>query len=157
MKRTLALVFSIIFALFAFAGCGDDKSSKGDVQLSSILADINDNGNLSDMKTITNSTDLQKQFDINPEDVSDFIAEVSKDGSFPTAIVVTKATNEDDVQAVEDKLNAYLNSTLSTAQSYAEEQVATIKECTVQNNGLYSMLVIAENHSDLEKIIQSYF
>jgi hypothetical protein len=157
MKRILAVALSLVFVVFAFVGCGTDSGSNDNVELSKVLADINDNGNLSSMKTITNTTDLQKQFDIDPEDVSDFIAEVSEDGDFPTAIVVAKASSEEAVERVNDKLNTYLNEKLSNAQSYNTEQVSTIEECKVQDNGLYSMLVIAENHDDIEKIIENYF
>lgn len=156
MKKILAIAFSMLFILCAFTGCGGTDSSS-EVELSKVLADINDNGGLSSMKTITNSTDLQKQFDIDPESVSDYIAEVSEDGDFPTTVIVTKAVDEESVQAINDKLNAYLNSKLSNAQSYNTDQVSTIEECKVQDNGLYSMLVIAENHKDIEKIIESYF
>jgi division protein CdvB (Snf7/Vps24/ESCRT-III family) len=157
MKRILALALALVMMVFAFAGCGSDNSTSDSIELSKVLADVNDNGNLSSMKTITNTTDLQKQFDIDPEDVSDFIAEVSEDGDFPTAVVVTKAASDETVQNVNDKLNTYLNEKLSNAQSYNPEQVSTIKECKVQDNGLYSMLVIAENHNDIEEIIENYF
>lgn len=156
MKKVLAVTFSVLFMLFAFAGCGSESKSS-DIELSKILADINDNGGLSSMKTITNTTDLQKQFDVDPEQISEFIAEVSDSGEFPTTVAVIKANSEENVQNVNDKLNTYLNDKLSNAQSYNKDQVATIKACTVQENGLYSMLVIAENHEDIEKIIQGYF
>ena len=155
MKRILAVTLSIIFVLFALSGCGGNTSD--DIELAKILADINDNGGLSSMKTITNTTDLQKHFDIDPESVSDFIAEVSEDGDFPTAVVVCKASSEDAVQTVNEKLNAYLNAKLSNAQSYNTDQVSAIEECKVMDNGLYSMLVIAKNHQDIEKIIENYF
>lgn len=156
MKKILAVTFSVLFILFAFAGCGSDSDSSN-VELSKILADINDNGGLSSMKTITNTTDLQKQFDVDPEGVAEFIAEVSDSGDFPTTVVVIKANDEEALSAINDKLGTYLNDKLSNAQSYNQDQVSTIKECTVQENGLYSMLVIAENHSDIEDIISKYF
>ena len=93
MKKVIAVAFSMIFVLLAFAGCGSDNSNS-DVELSKVLSDVNDNGGLSSMKTITNTTDLQKQFDIDPESVSDFIAEVSEDSEFPTTVIVTKAVEQ---------------------------------------------------------------
>lgn len=156
MKKVIALTFSVLFMLFTFVGCGSDNKNT-EIELSKILADVNDNGGLSSMKTITNATDLQKQFDIDPESVSDFIAEVSDGGEFPTTVAVIKANDEDALQSINDKLKTYLDDKLNNAQSYNQEQVATIKECSVQENGLYSMLVIAENHSDIEKIITGYF
>ena len=156
MKKVIAVAFSMIFVLLAFAGCGSDNSNS-DVELSNVLADVNDNGGLSSMKTITNTTDLQKQFDIDPESVSDFIAEVSEDSEFPTTVVVTKAVDEEAVSEINSKLIAYLNDKLSNAQSYNKDQVSTIEKCEVQDNGLYSMLVIAEDYEKIEKIIQGYF
>lgn len=156
MKKVLAVAFSMIFVLLAFAGCGSDNSNS-DVELSKVLADVNDNGGLSSMKTITNTTDLQKQFDIDPESVSDFIAEVSEDSEFPTTVIVTKAVDEEAVGDINSKLNTYLNDKLSNAQSYNKDQVSTIEKCKVQDNGLYSMLVIAEDYEKIEKIIQGYF
>lgn len=156
MKRVLCVVFSIVFVLFAFTGCTGNTTNEN-VELAKILADINDNGGLSSMKTITNTKDLQKQFDIDPNSISDFIAEVSEDGDFPTTVVVVKANDEESLSEINDKLNVYLNTKLSDAQSYNADQVSTIQECSVQENGLYSMLVIAENHEDIEKIIQGYF
>ncbi len=156
MKKVLVLTFSVLLMLFAFAGCGSENKDSN-VELSKILADVNDNGGLSSMKTITNTTDLQKQFDIDPDNVSDFIAEVSDGDSFPTTVVVIKANDEESVQTINDKLNTYLNDKLNTAQSYDTDQVSIIKECSVQENGLYSMLIIAENHENIEKIVQGYF
>ena len=101
--------------------------------------------------------DLQKQFDIDPNTVSDFIAEVSEDGDFPTTVIVTKANDEEGKDKINEKLNSYLNEKLSNAQSYNTDQVSTIEACKVQDNGLYSMLVIAKNHEDIEKIINGYF
>lgn len=156
MKKVLAVTISMLFVLLAFAGCGSDNTNS-DVELSKVLADINDNGGLSSMKTITNTTDLQKQFDIDPESVSDFIAEVSEDSEFPTTIVVTKAVDEDSLSVINEKLNTYLNDQLSNAQSYNKDQVSTIEKCEVQDNGLYSMLVIAEDCEKIEGIIEGYF
>lgn len=156
MKKILAVTISMLFVLLAFAGCGSDKTG-ADVELSKVLADINDNGGLSSMKTITNTTDLQKQFDIDPESVSDFVAEVSEDSEFPTTIVVTKAVDEDSLSAINEKLNTYLNDKLSNAQSYNKDQVSVIEKCEVKDNGLYSMLVIAEDYEKIEGIIENYF
>ena len=156
MKKILAVTISMLFVLLAFAGCGSDNTG-ADVELSKVLADINDNGGLSSMKTITNTTDLQKQFDIDPESVSDFVAEVSEDSEFPTTIVVTKAVDEDSLSAINEKLNTYLNDKLSNAQSYNKDQVSVIEKCEVKDNGLYSMLVIAEDYEKIEGIIENYF
>lgn len=156
MKKVLAVTISMLFVLLAFAGCGSDNTS-ADVELSKVLADINDNGGLSSMKTITNTTDLQKQFDIDPESVSDFVAEVSEDSEFPTTIVVTKAVDEDSLSAINEKLNTYLTDKLSNAQSYNKDQVSVIEKCEVKDNGLYSMLVIAEDYEKIEGIIENYF
>ena len=148
MKKVLTITLSLVFVLFAFAGCGSSSSNK-DVELAKVLSDVNDNGNLSSMKTISNTKDLQKQFDIDPNTVSDFIAEVSEDGDFPTTVIVTKANDEEGKDKINEKL--------SNAQSYNTDQVSTIETCKVQDNGLYSMLVIAKNHEDIEKIINGYF
>lgn len=156
MKKVLAITLSLVFVLFAFAGCGSSSSNK-DVELAKVLSDVNDNGNLSSMKTISNTKDLQKQFDIDPNTVADFIAEVSEDGDFPTTVIVTKANDEESKDKINEKLNSYLNEKLSNAQSYNTDQVSTIEACKVQDNGLYSMLVIAKNHEDIEKIINGYF
>lgn len=158
MKKLLALAIAVVMAMCVFAGCGDSKNgSSANIDLSKVLADLNENGSLSSMKVITNTADLQKQFDINPDDISDFIAEVSEDGDFPTVVVVAKAAEDQNVSAIEDKLNSYLTEKLSNAQSYNKDQVSTIEECKVKTNGLYTMLVIAKNHTDIEKIIEGYF
>ena len=68
MKKVLTITLSLVFVLFAFAGCGSSSSNK-DVELAKVLSDVNDNGNLSSMKTISNTKDLQKQFDIDPNTV----------------------------------------------------------------------------------------
>ncbi|MBQ9674177.1 MAG: DUF4358 domain-containing protein [Ruminococcus sp.] len=158
MKRILTLTIAIIMSLCVFVGCDSDSAnSSSNVDLSKVLSDINENGELSSMKVISNTADLQKQFDVNPDDVSEYIAEVSEDGDFPTTVVVTKAAEDDKVSSIEDKLNSYLADKLSNAQSYNKDQVSTIEDCQVKTNGLYTMLVIAENHTDLEKIIENYF
>lgn len=158
MKKIIALVIAALMMMCVCVGCGGDKSdSSSNVDLSKVLSDLNENGGLSSMKVLTSSADLQKQFDINPDDISEFIAEVSEDGDFPTVVVVTKAAAKENVSAVEDKLNTYLTDKLSNAQSYNKDQVSTIEECKVKTNGLYTMLVIAKNHSDVEKIIENYF
>ena len=145
MKKVLAITLSLVFVLFAFAGCGSSSSNK-DVELAKVLSDVNDNGNLSSMKSISNTKDLQKQFDIDPNTVD-----------FPTTVIVTKANDEEGKDKINEKLNSYLNEKLSNAQSYNTDQVSTIEACKVQDNGLYSMLVIAKNHEDIEKIINGYF
>ena len=157
MKKVLALAVAVVMAMCIFAGCGDNKGGSSNIDLSKVLADLNENGGLSSMKVTSTSADLQKQFDVNPDDISDFIAEVSEDGDFPTVVVVTKAADSQNVSAIGDKLNSYLTSKLSNAQSYNKDQVGTIEECKVKTNGLYTMLVIAENHADVEKIIEGYF
>ena len=156
MKKVIAVAFSMIFVLLAFAGCGSDNSNS-DVELSKVLSDVNDNGGLSSMKTITNTTDLQKQFDIDPESVSDLLAEASEDSEFPATVIGTKARDEEPVGDINSKLNTYLNDKLSHAHSYNTDPLSTIEKCKVQDNGLYSMLVIAEDYEKIEKIIQGYF
>ena len=151
MKRILAIVVAAVLALTALTACGGAKN----VDLKSLLADINNTHGLGGLTTVENTDNLKRYYMIPSEDVKQFAAEFTKAASDGyTEVVMVEAVDGDAAGRVKTQLETRLRSQLSDAKSYNAEQVSMIEACTVKEKGNYVWLVISDKQADINTYIE---
>lgn len=128
--------------------CGGEKALN-DTPLSEALARINaeffEDGS---MREIDSFEKLELYYDIAPEDVAEFAAEVAKDSATEIdEVVLVKATDEDAAKRVAEKLELRLQSQKDLCASYSPELLAIAEKCAVRTQGVLVSLVVTEDYT----------
>lgn len=157
MKKVLSLLCAVILLVSALAACSGDKNADGasDVDLSQVLADINERFDINDLKILENTDDLNRYYAIDGADVKQFAAELTTQASVYLEVIMVEAVDSDAAARVAVMLNNHLDTQLSTAKSYDADQVAAIENCKVTTNGNIAYLVISEDYDEIAGYIQS--
>lgn len=140
MKKIIAFIISAI-CILSFAGCSDNTQPK-DVDLNTVLTDINTACEITDAEKLSDVKDLSDYYLIDAKLVSSFAGEINT-GSL-TEIVLVKAADEQSAKTVAEKLEARLQSKGSEAASYSPENYEIIKSCKVTTDGVYVSMIVTE-------------
>lgn len=154
MKKTICLILLAAMMLVVFTGCSGSKN----VDLKTVLGSVN--SGVSDattgLKELSDVSELQAYYQISPDDVKQFAAEIKADSSnAPVEIVLVEAKNADAANNVRTALDRRYNSIVSQYASYSPEQLAMANACEVTQNGNFVTMVVAENYADIMGIINA--
>lgn len=150
MKKILCLLTAILMLVAMLSACTDAK----EVDLPTLLADINSQFGFSDLKNIEDADMLNRYYQIDQNDVKQLAAELSTAASQYSEVVMVEAVDSDAVDRIAAILNNHLDAQLSTAKSYDAAQVSMIEACKVQQTGNYVYLVVDEKASDISAVIE---
>lgn len=153
MKRIIALVLAVMMMAAVFTACGG--SSAKNVDLSSVLGTINSQFGFEGLKTLDDTSALNRYYQIDEADVKQFAGELSTAASQYTEVVIVEANDADAAKNVADKLQAHLDSQLNTAKSYDADQVAMIEGCSVKQNGNFVYLIVSDKFNDINSVIEA--
>ena len=151
MKRLLTIITAVVLVLALCTACGSVK----DIDLKQVLTDVNSAFSLTDMKTIDDTDSLNRYYQIEPDSVKQFAAELPSSASDFNEIIRIEAVDAAAVEDVKTQLDARLNSQLNNAKSYNAEQVSMIEACEVKENGSYVWLVIGDRHDEISDAIDA--
>lgn len=152
MKKIGLCLLSLLLSICMLTACGT-----ADVDLSVVFDDINTQFSITDLTVIEDADKLNRYYMIEPESVKQFAAEFSAESSVFTEIVLVEAVDADSASEIATLLNNHYQSRLSEAKSYNPESVQMLESCSVEQNGNYVSLIIAENAQDIESVYNSYF
>lgn len=151
MKKVLVSVLALVMCMCVLTACGGEKALN-DTPLSEALDKINaqffDGGET--MRIIDSLDKLELYYDIAPEDVAEFAAEVAKDSATEIdEVVLVKAVDEEAAKRIAEKLELRLNSQKDLCASYSPELLAVAEKCAVRTQGMLVSLVVTENYTDV--------
>ncbi len=152
MKKIAICLLSLILSLCMLTACGS-----ADVDLKAVFDDINSQFGISDLTVIEEASKLNRYYMIEEAKVKQFAAEFSAESSVFTEIVLVEGVDEAAASEIATFLNNHLQSRLSEAKSYNPESVAMLEGCSVDQNGTYVSLIIADNAADIKAVYDSYF
>ncbi|MDO4748977.1 MAG: DUF4358 domain-containing protein [Eubacteriales bacterium] len=152
MKRIFSLTLLLILVALCLIGCEAEPSK----ELSEILKDINTSCNIENAEVLSDVKELETRYMIESSDVSTFAAEVSSDNN-DLHIVFVKACDEESAQAVYSSLNSFYHSQLDIAQTYDDEYAKLLSDCSVERDGNYVSMIIADNAKEIKDTYNSFF
>jgi len=150
MKKFLVIAVALILVVCTFAAC----SGKTDVDLSSLLTDINSAHGITDLKILESTSDLNRYYSIAEEDVKQFAAELTTKASQYNEVIIVEAVDAAAADRVATQLNNHLDTQLNTAKSYDKDAVAMIEACSVKQSNNIVYLVISEQSAEITKTIE---
>ena len=154
MKKIFASALIIVMCALMLFGCGEaaqttDTNALKDVALSTatdkLNSDIFDGGE--SMKVIDSLDKLELYYDIAPEDVAEFSAEISKNSATEIdEVVIIKAVDSNAAKRIADKLELRLQSQKDLCASYSAELLAVAEKCEVRTKDVLVTLVICDDY-----------
>lgn len=152
MNKKIVLLLSVIL-LIVLSSC----STTVQVDLDTIMADINSTYQFDDMVVLSDVNELEQYFSIDTSVVQSFSAQISSTTSDITELVFVQAVDNDSASEIATTLYNHYQSRLSEAKSYSPESLKLLESCSVEQNGTYVSLVISENAEGIIFIYNSYF
>lgn len=157
MKRVFICILALLLSVSMLCACSKDAEETKSVELSKVLADINEKFEFPEQKLIEDDKSLKRYFQIEASDVKQYAIQFATDSTLYSAVILVEAVDEDAVKNVETSLNNYLQSRLQNAKSYTPEEVSMLEKCKVETNGNYVSLIIADNASEIRDEYNSNF
>lgn len=149
MKKIFLILTAAFLILTIFTACGSAKS----VDLKALMDEINTTYGLTNMKTVEDAESLNRYYQVDPEGIKQFAAELPSSSKDFNEIILIEAAGETAAAQIKTLLDARLRSQLSNAKSYNAEQVAMIEGCETKQNGNYVYLVIGDQHNEIDNTI----
>lgn len=143
MKKIVVIALAAIMCFAALAGCGSKE-----VKLDEVLSEMNSTYNLS-LKTLETTDELNKYYNINPDSVKQFAAEIDSNSNAPVEIVLVEAVDNDAAAEIETALASRYNSIISQYASYNSDKLDMVKGCEVTKEGNFLSLIIADDARDM--------
>ena len=150
MKKVLTIAVALVLVACCLVACG----GKTDIDLSSLLTDINNSHGISDLKILETTGDLNRYYSIAEEDVKQFAAELTTQASQYNEVIIIEAVDADAAGRIATQLNSHLDAQLNTAKSYDKDAVAMIESCSVKQSDNIVYLVISDKSADITKTIE---
>ena len=154
-KWTILIAVLLCMSMLLCACSGSAGASK---PLADIYAELKPMLSSPDeMNDLTAAAQLDRYYGITEDQVEEFAGGINNTGVVMDEIVLIKAKDDAAASAVKTALENRLTSKLNENKNYNPEQAAIIEQCSVEQNGLYVSLIIAENASEITEKYHSFF
>ena len=150
MKKIFCAVLILMVITAVLGGCSGKSAD-----LKAVMNDINTGlADTTDLKELTDVSELQSYYFIEPEDVKQFAAEIKTDSSAaPCEIVLVEAKDDAAAENIRTALERRYNSLVNQYASYSPAFLELVKGCGVSQNGTFVTMIIAENYDALIKTV----
>jgi len=178
MKKLLIFA-TIISCMFTFVACGNNDSSKKETKPNnktsssdvgnsnedgnkkefdapSILDEIIENNSFSDMTKLEDALFLEVMYGISEADVKQFAMYINETGIIADEIIIIEAVDDEASKRFCDLITNWYISKGAQMKDYLPEEYKKIEKSSVKSSGNYVYMVIADNNSEIEKIIEKY-
>lgn len=154
-KSALLLMLAVLTA-FSVCSCGGDSGKTPAV--ADIAKAITDKYPLSDaMSEITGEDKIKSVYGLDSGDYTEFVAYVNNSGVDQDEIVIVKASSQDAVAGIKEKLENKMTAKLNSTKSYLPDQYEMISKCEVAEKGDYVRMIISPNAEDMVSIFNAQF
>ena len=150
MKRLFS-AFVILTMCVLLTACGAKEAKSAD--LAAVLGKFPMSG---DMMSLTEE-DMLDFYGISAEDMKQFAAAVNGTGIRCDEYVLIEAVDTDAAGRVKTALDNRYQEKLNQMDGYLPDEYAVIKACSVEQDGNYVTMIVAENAEKLTKLYQESF
>lgn len=149
MKKIILSAVAVLMCMCLLTACGGTSKTLNDTPLVDAMDRINAEvfGGGDNMRVIDSLDKLELYYGIDPADVKEFAAEVSKNSATEIdEVVLVKAVDEEAAKRVAEKLELRLQSQKDLCASYSAELLAVADKCAVRTEGVFVSLIICEEY-----------
>ncbi|MBQ8795777.1 MAG: DUF4358 domain-containing protein [Clostridia bacterium] len=149
MKKILLAITSLLMCACLLTACGTTEKTLNDTPLSEAMDKINAEvfGGGENMRVIDSLDKLELYYSIDPADVEEFAAEVSKNSATEIdEVILIKAVDTDAAKRIAEKLEIRLQSQKDLCASYSAELLAVADKSEVRTQDVLVSLIIAEEY-----------
>lgn len=154
MKKTFVSVLTVLMCVLMLSACGGGKTLNDtplDVALSQINDAVFDGGE--SMRIIDSVDKLELYYSIDPQDVAEFAAEVSKNSATEIdEVILIKAVDDAAAKRIAEKLELRLQSQKDLCASYSADLLAVAEHSEVRTQGLLVSLIVTEQYDKATSI-----
>ena len=156
MKKIICMTLALVMIAFCAVGCG--KNADKDIDLSAVMTDIKKQVTSipADMMDIAQDDLIKNYYGIEKADYESYAASINTTGIDVTEIAMFKASSDDAVKNIEEKLQARKSSQENQMQNYLPEQYKIVKNSSVVTNGKYVTLFVGTDSAKMTEIFNSY-
>lgn len=151
MKKILLAITSLLMCACLLTACGTAEKTLNDTPLSEAMDKINAEvfGGGENMRVIDSLDKLELYYGIDPADVEEFAAEVSKNSATEIdEVILIKAVDTDAAKRIAEKLELRLQSQKDLCASYSPELLAIAEKSSVSHAGCFAGLIITEKYDE---------
>lgn len=154
MKKLFCFALVIVMALCA-VGCGQAEK---DVDLAAVMTDIKTQVTSipQDMMDVNQDDLVNTYYGITADNYESYALSINLTGINVTEIAMFKASSDDAVKVIEEKLNARKASQENQMQNYLPEQYEIVKNCDVKVDGSYVTFFVGEDAQQMTDIFEGY-
>ncbi len=154
MKKMFVSALAVLMCMCLLTACGGTSKTLNDTPLVDAMDKINAEvfGGGDNMRVIDSLDKLELYYGIDPADVKEFAAEVSKNSATEIdEVVLVKAVDEEAAKRVAEKLELRLQSQKDLCASYSADLLAVADKCAVRTEGVLVTLIITEQYEEAVK------
>ena len=96
---------------------------------------------------------LKRYYGITPEMVSDYAGGMDNSGVGQDEILLVKASDESQVEALRNALQTRFDQKLNEQENYNPKEAEKIRKCEVRESGLYVTLIISDDADKITEIV----
>lgn len=131
-----------------------ENSGSTVVSLSAVFDSISSQVTLPEMIKIDSAEKVERYYGITSDQMSDFIGGVDSSGVGQDEIIIIKASDESNVAAIKQQLQVRYDSKLAQNENYNADEAEKIRNCKVDENGLYVYMIISDDAEQITKIVE---
>ena len=150
MKK-LATLLAVLALCVLLTACGAKEEKTAD--LTAVLAKFPTN---EDMMSLTEE-DMLDFYGIQAADMKQFAAAMNGTGIKCDEYALVEAVDADAAARVKIALDNRYQEKLNQMDGYLPDEYAIVKACSVEQNGNYVAMIVAENADELTKLYQESF
>lgn len=144
------------FILFILTSCSSKRAMDKNISIKDIDEKIRETVDLSNMN-IGDSEKLEKLYDIDIEDLEDFILYTSTKNIEASEIALLKVKDVNKIDDIKDKITARIEEKSNSFKDYIPDEYYLIEKHVLKTKNNYILFVIFEDVETIEKIFDESF
>ncbi len=167
MKKVAVILAMVLIMGTVLCACKDNQDTTSgensvvstdtvqEKSLTDVFSEIKSQMNVSEMVEFQDVSSLDRYYGITAEQVSEFAGGINNSGVEQEEIVLIKASDEANVEAIKTALENRRQSKLNENKNYNPTQAEIIEQCSVETNGLYIFMLISPNHEQMTQVVRT--
>lgn len=160
-KNCRSIFYKVIlfsFLILSLTACSSKELEGQLPEISDLKAEIEESVDLSNMN-LGDRDDLEKLYDIEPDDLEDFLLYIpgTNISANEIAILKVKDKHKDQIDNIKEKISLRIENQSTNFKDYLPEEYFLIEKHLLKTKGNYILFTISEDVETIENIFDSSF
>lgn len=155
-KLNKIAILSITFTIAAVSFTGCSSSSNKNPKVSSIVSSIRKDFKINTLKK-SDAAKIKKDFGIDSSKIEDYAFYIAPSFLKTDQILIIKAKDSSDVDAMKDKISKALQKKEDIFKSYLPKEADLVHKNVLDTNGKYILSVVSKDSDKIESAFNKSF